>query len=81
MDDARLEDEERDLIMHNLNILAVDNYEEIKVNLIKIVYDKKENCEKFVDIIFEKVLFGKSFVFLYAKLCKDLDREGIREGI
>ena len=56
-----------------LNILTVDNYEDTK----KLIYDKIsidiKFQEKFLDVLFQKAINEKTFVTLYAKLCKELD--------
>jgi hypothetical protein len=56
-----------------LNILTVDNYEEIK----NLIYDKISSIieyqDKFLDVLFQKAINEKTFVNLYAKLCKELD--------
>ena len=58
-----------------LNKMTKDNYEEIKIKILEIVKDKIENQDKLIDIIFLKSLLEKSYVSLYAKLCKDLNKE------
>jgi hypothetical protein len=58
-----------------LNILTVDNYEQTK----KLIYDKISPeiayQEKFLDVLFQKAVHEKAFVNIYAKLCKELDKE------
>jgi len=58
-----------------LNKMTKDNYEEIKIKILEIIKDKIENQDKLIDIIFLKSLLEKSYVSLYAKLCKDLNKE------
>ena len=58
-----------------LNILTKDNFEEIKIKILEIIKDNMENQEKFLDIIFLKSLLEKSYVAIYAKLIKDLNKE------
>ena len=58
-----------------LNKMTKDNYEEIKSKILEIIKDKIENQDKLIDIIFLKSLLEKSYVSLYAKLCKDLNKE------
>ena len=58
-----------------LNILTVDNYENTK----KLIFDKISPDvtyqEKFLDVLFQKAVHEKAFVYLYAKLCKELDKD------
>ena len=63
-----------DLIEY-LNILTVDNYEVTK----KLIFDKISPDtafqEKFLDVLFQKAVHEKAFVNIYAKLCKELDKD------
>ena len=58
-----------------LNMLTIDNYEQTK----KLIYEKiKDNVEyqfKLLDVLFQKAVHEKAFVSIYAKLCKELDKE------
>ena len=58
-----------------LNILTVDNYEVTK----KLIFDKISPDtafqEKFLDVLFQKAVHEKAFVNIYAKLCKELDKD------
>ena len=57
-----------------LNILAVDNYKPVKQIIFEKIKDSIENQSKFLDVLFKKAVHEKAFVFLYAKLCKELDK-------
>ena len=58
-----------------LNIMTKDNYEEMKLKILELIKDNIENQKKFLEIIFLKSILEKSYVILYAKLCKDLNKE------
>ena len=58
-----------------LNSMTKDNYEEKKLKILELIKDKIENQNKFLEIIFLKSILEKSYVILYAKLCKDLNKE------
>ena len=58
-----------------LNTLTVDNYNNISNSIYDIIKDNVENQEKFLDVLFTKAVNEKAFVFLYAKLCKELDKK------
>jgi len=58
-----------------LNMMTVDNYDEIKQNILKKIRDNVEDQYKFLEVLFKKAVHEKAFVFLYAKLCKDLDKD------
>ena len=58
-----------------LNMLTVDNYNETKQLIFNKIKDGIENQKKFLEVLFQKAVHEKAFVNLYAKLCKDLDRE------
>ena len=72
------EDENIDPIKRNLkellNMLNKDNYEEVKNKIFDAINEKIEYQEKFLDILFQKLNRGESFLKLYAKLCKELDK-------
>lgn len=58
-----------------LNKMTKDNYELIKAKILETIKDKIENQDKFIDVIFLKSISEESYVGIYAKLCKDLDKE------
>ena len=58
-----------------LNVMTKDNYEEMKLKILEIIKEKIEYQNKFLEIIFIKSILEKSYVILYAKLCKDLNKE------
>jgi hypothetical protein len=58
-----------------LNILTVDNYDEVKHKVFEIIKSDVEHQKKFLEVLFKKAVSERAFVSLYAKICKDLDRE------
>ena len=58
-----------------LNILTVDNYENTKKAIFEKIKEKTEYQEKFLDVLFKKAVHEKAFVNIYARLCKELDRD------
>ena len=58
-----------------LNIMTKDNFEEIKIKILEIIKNNIENQDKFLEIIFLKSLLEKSYVAIYAKLIKELNKE------
>ena len=58
-----------------LNMLTVDNYNETKQLILNKIKDDIEHQKKFLEVLFQKAVHEKAFVNLYAKLCKDLDKE------
>jgi hypothetical protein len=58
-----------------LNMLTVDNYKEIQIIIYDTIHESVENQIKFLEVLFQKAINEKAFVPLYAKLCKDLDKE------
>ncbi len=40
-----------------------------------LVHQGQENQEKFIEVLFKKAVTEKSYVVIYARLCKDVDRE------
>ena len=58
-----------------LNMLTKDNYEQIKQDLLDVIRDNVEYQTKFLDVLFQKAIFERVYVSLYAKLCKELDKE------
>ena len=55
-----------------LNRMTVDKYDEIYTEIYNLVKDSYDYQDKLIDVIYIKCLKGKSFAFLYAKLCRDL---------
>ena len=58
-----------------LNMLTKDNYDKIKQNIIDTIKEKVEYQEKFLDVLFQKAVSERAYVELYARLCKDLDKD------
>lgn len=58
-----------------LNKMTKDNYDLVMAKILEIIKDKIENQDKFIDVIFLKSISEESYVGIYAKLCKDLDKE------
>ena len=58
-----------------LNMLTKDNYDKIRGHIFEIIKEKVEYQVKFLDVLFQKAVSERAFVKLYAKLCKDLDRD------
>ena len=75
LDEQRQKDPIRFDLTELLNILTVDNYNDT----LNLIYEKIESNlayqEKFLDVLFTKAVNEKAFVFLYAKLCKELDKK------
>ena len=61
-------------ILELLNKITISNYSEIKNNLLAIITKENEKQEKFVDIVFSKAITEPNYNRLYAKLCKDIDK-------
>ena len=61
-------------IIDLLNKMTVDKYQEIKEDIFALIKDNFEVQEKLIEVLFIKSLKGKSFAFLYAKLCRDIDQ-------
>ena len=74
-EESRKLDPVRNELTELLNILTVDNYDEVKQSIFEKIKDQVENQMKFLEVLFKKAVSEKSFVSLYAKICKDLDRE------
>jgi hypothetical protein len=55
--------------------MTKDNYDLVMAKILEIIKDKIENQDKFIDVIFLKSISEESYVGIYAKLCKDLDKE------
>ena len=58
-----------------LNILTKDNYKTTSDQIYAIIENSIESQVKFLDVLFNKSVNEKSFVALYAKLCKDFDKK------
>ena len=58
-----------------LNILTKDNYKTTADQIYNIIENDIENQVKFLDVLFNKSVNEKSYVSLYAKLCKDFDKK------
>ena len=58
-----------------LNMLTKDNYEQIKQDILGIIRDNVDYQIKFLDVLFQKAVLERAYVALYAKLCKELDKE------
>ena len=58
-----------------LNMLTKDNYNETKAKILDVIKENVEYQEKFLDVLFQKAVHEKSFVKIYAQLCKELDKE------
>jgi len=58
-----------------LNKLTVNNYNEIANLIYEKIEPQVEYQEKFLDILFSKVINEPNFAFLYAKLCGDLEQK------
>jgi hypothetical protein len=75
IEEEKVKDPIKNELTEFLNILTVDNYGEIKSSLFEKIRDNTEDQEKLLEVLFKKAVTEKSFVVLYAKLCKDLDKE------
>jgi len=58
-----------------LNTITIDNFTETKQVIMEIINECQENQEKFIEVIFKKAVTEKSYVVIYARLCKEVDRE------
>ena len=58
-----------------LNMLTKDNYDQIKQDILGVIRDNVEYQIKFLDVLFQKAVLERAYVALYAKLCKELDKE------
>lgn len=58
-----------------LNVLTVDNYADVKRQIYNLIQDDIDKQSKFLEVMFNKAVHEKAFVFLYAKVCKELDRD------
>ena len=55
--------------------MTVDNYDETKKKIFDILKENTDNQVKFLDVLFQKSVKEIAFVNIYAKLCKELDKE------
>jgi len=53
----------------------MDTYEDVKQSIFKLVKDEVESQEKLLEVLFQKAVLEKNYVVLYARLCKDLDKD------
>ena len=58
-----------------LNMLTKDNYEKTKKEIFNVIKDSVDYQCKFLDVLFQKAVFERAFVEIYAKLCKELDKD------
>ena len=58
-----------------LNMLTKDNYEKTKEHILEVIRDNVEYQCKFLDVLFQKAVSETAYVELYARLCKELDKE------
>ena len=58
-----------------LNMLTKDNYEKTKEHILEIIKDNIDYQGKFLDVLFQKAVSETAYVQLYARLCKELDKE------
>ena len=58
-----------------LNMLTKDNYETIKKRIFDKIKEGIEDQIKFLDVLFQKAVSEQAYVEIYAKLCKDLDKD------
>ena len=58
-----------------LNMLTKDNYDSIKKRIFDAIKDDVNDQIKFLDVLFQKAVSEQSYVEIYAKLCKDLDKD------
>ena len=58
-----------------LNMLTKDNYEQIKQDILGVIKDNVNYQIKFLDVLFQKAVLERAYVSLYARLCKELDKE------
>lgn len=58
-----------------MNTITVDNFAETRALIMDLINLATENQEKFIEVLFKKAVTEKSYVVIYAKLCKEVDRE------
>jgi hypothetical protein len=75
LEEERKRDPVKNDLIELLNILTVDNYDEVKKQIYEKIKGDVEDQGKFLEVIFKKAVNEKAFVFLYSRLCKDLDKE------
>ena len=62
-------------IRNFLNMLTKDDYENTKAQIFGVIKDDVKYQIKFLDVLFQKAVSERAYVQLYAKLCKDLDKD------
>lgn len=72
---ARSEDTLKDELVDLLNKITVDTYPDTRTAIFNLVKDSTDAQNKLLDVLFNKALTGGTYVNLYAKLCKDLDKD------
>jgi len=65
----------RSKLIGDLNTITVDNFFETKKTIMDMVILSTENQEIFIDCLFKKAVTEKSYVVIYSKLCKEIDKE------
>ena len=75
LDEIKQQDPVKFDLTEYLNMLTIDNYNETKELIFNRIKEDVINQEKFLEVLFQKAVHEKSFVTIYAKLCKDLDKE------
>jgi len=58
-----------------LNTITIDNFNATKLCMMDLIYNNQENQGKFIEVLFKKAVTEKSYVVIYARLCKEVDRE------
>ena len=74
LEETRQKDPIKYELTEYLNILTVDNYNETKEKILTTIQSNVEYQDKFIEVLFQKAIHEKSFVFLYANLCKELNQ-------
>lgn len=59
----------------HLNTITVDNFYEAKKDIMDLINQGQEYQETFIEVLFKKAVTEKSYVVIYAKLCKEIDKE------
>jgi hypothetical protein len=75
LEEYRKLDPVRNQLKEYLNILTVDNYDEMKAQIFDKIKGDVEDQRKFLEVLFKKAVSEKAFVSLYAKICRELDRD------
>lgn len=58
-----------------MNTITIDNFNETKQSIMELIYNSQENQEILIQVLFKKAVTEKSYVVIYARLCKEVDRE------